>query len=205
MFVSSEHPRNQLFCPLSGAAAHSTRGSMSGLNSNNSNNNAPTNYTDHSSSTSGNHGTPIARTAWPPERELITTTSKRGRDSYPARDCEQALPQPVVVVPLDPLVETTMTATTASSVVVVAPSTKKIRTNNYRPPLKVPPSFTSQVGSFAVSQVSMGNNKRELTGGRAVVGLRRQLSSSKIEAFLSSGDDAMDVDAEQSRPRSMSL
>jgi hypothetical protein len=183
MFVSSEHPRNTLppivFCPLTTAATHTFRGKTPGPNNN----------------ASCNHNIDMAATARTPQME-ITTASKRGRDGYPARDCEQNSPQ--LVVSLGP-VEEAMAST------ATAPSTKKIRTNDYRPPQKVPLSFTSQVGSFAVGQVIMGNSKRDLAGGRAVVGLRRQLSSSKIEAFLSSGDDAMDVDAEPTRPRSMSL
>ncbi len=62
--------------------------------------------------------------------------------------------------------------------------TKKKRSNNYVAPKKIPLTFNSQV---------------------AAGGLRRQLSSSKIETFLSSGDDGMDVEVEASRPRSMSL
>lgn len=68
--------------------------------------------------------------------------------------------------------------------------TKKKRSNNYVAPKKIPLTFNSQVGAATAA---------------AAGGLRRQLSSSKIETFLSSGDDSMDVEVETSRPRSMSL
>lgn len=121
-----------------------------------------------------------------PEREE-TTATKRGRDHSP---------QPSIACePSRPVVPTT-TSTEGTP--------KKTRNNSYKPPQKVPTSFTSQVGSFAVSQFA-GYKRDQATSSTKTVGLRRQLSSSKIEEFLSSGDDAMDIDAEQTRPRSMSL
>lgn len=72
---------------------------------------------------------------------------------------------------------------------------KKLRNNTYMAPRCLPPTFTSQTGSLVVA--NNGNDPRQ-------VGFRRQLSTSKIEVFL--GDhDAMDVDTETTRPRSMSF
>jgi len=72
---------------------------------------------------------------------------------------------------------------------------KKKRSNAYIAPRQVPSTFTSQMGSLVVSKDSNSQQR---------VGFRRQLSSSKIEAFL--GDhDAMDVEPESTRPRSMSF
>jgi hypothetical protein len=150
-----------------------------------------------------------------PERE--TTAAKRGRDGSPPRYFGEPTiaggpPPPQHPPPLFPPVAMPLLPVPPPAPLPAnAALSKKTRTNNYRPPQKIPPSFTSQVGSFAVGQVMMGNNNASRTreqqqlAGRTV-GLRRQLSSSKIEAFLSAGDDAMDVDAEQpGRPRSMSL
>lgn len=75
-------------------------------------------------------------------------------------------------------------------------ASKKTRSNIYIPPRQIPISFTSQVGSLAVGSTRSNDLNQ--------VGFRRQLSSSKIECFL--GDhDAMDVDMETTRQRSMSF
>jgi hypothetical protein len=72
---------------------------------------------------------------------------------------------------------------------------KKSRRNTYVAPRHVPATFTGQMGSLVVTKNI--NDPRQ-------VGFRRQLSSSKIEGFL--GDhDAMEVDTETTRPRSMSF
>jgi hypothetical protein len=90
---------------------------------------------------------------------------------------------------------------------------KRTRSNVYIPPRQVPRTFTSQVGSLAYYP---NNNNPQDQHIPHHVGLRRQLSSSKIEGFLSShdtlGDNAMEVSeptettsSAQSRPRSMSF
>lgn len=80
---------------------------------------------------------------------------------------------------------------------------KKTRQNDYISPRKIPTTFTSTVGSL------VGGNASVLpwTGGEGNrrIHLRKQLSGSKVEDFLSSETDAMDVDPADSRPRSMSF
>ena len=75
-------------------------------------------------------------------------------------------------------------------------------------PRQIPKNtFTSQVGSLCVNRQLQ--NPADKNDARQVIGFRRQLSSSKIEAFLSTNvndhDTDMDVDTEASRPRSMSF
>jgi hypothetical protein len=94
---------------------------------------------------------------------------------------------------------------------------KKSRNQYYIPPRQIPRSFVSQVGSLVVpkdTSASSGgihiSTHESNTNGSSVhphrVGFRRQLSSSKIEALLSSVDhDSMDLDPETTRPRSMSF
>jgi hypothetical protein len=102
------------------------------------------------------------------------------------------------------------TATTIGRIMSVP---KRTRSNAYIPPRQVPRTFTSQVGSLAYYP---NNNNQQYQHVPHHVGLRRQLSSSKIEGFLSShdtlGDNAMEVSeptetstGAQSRPRSMSF
>jgi hypothetical protein len=109
---------------------------------------------------------------------------------------------------------------------LVSQRTKRTRWNSYIAPRQIDSStYTSQVGSLVVVPNSNGiSNGGDGGGGLGSaqqqqqppqqppygtairqVGLRRQLSSSKIEAFLSGGDDSMDVDTEAVRPRSMSF
>lgn len=89
-------------------------------------------------------------------------------------------------------------------------ATKKSRGNAYVAPRKVPKSFVSEVGSLAAATVAQDTRGLNSTGTSTLgssmmrVHLRRQLSGGKLDPFL--GDhDAMDVDASDSRPRSMSF
>ena len=76
---------------------------------------------------------------------------------------------------------------------------KKTRSARTTAPQHVPKTFTSCVGSMVVPPLPGAVPQN------VVVGLRRQLSSGKIESFLSAGDDAMEVDTEATKPRSMSF
>jgi len=78
---------------------------------------------------------------------------------------------------------------------------KRTRDISYIAPRKIPNTFTSAVGSLAVS--SMGSGGGTLDRNRRV-SFRRQLSGSKVESFLGGDHDAMDVETE-TRPRSMSF
>ena len=72
-----------------------------------------------------------------------------------------------------------------------APHHKRSRGNTYIAPHKIPPSFTGAMGTLAPHPHGK---------------LRRQLSGSKLDGFLGSGDkDDMDVDMGDTRPRSMSF
>jgi hypothetical protein len=90
---------------------------------------------------------------------------------------------------------------------------KKARNQYYIPPRQLPRSFASQVGSLVVpkdcSSSSGGiiaSTHHDSSANPHRIGFRRQLSSSKIEALLSSVDhDSMDLDPETTRPRSMSF
>lgn len=87
-------------------------------------------------------------------------------------------------------------------------ASKKTRHNGYIAPRQIPATFTSQVGSLAVGNSAISGNSTITAGGNndmRQVGFRRQLSSSKIECFLGGDHDAMDVDADTPRPRSMSF
>jgi hypothetical protein len=232
MYVPAEHKRAPVFFAPSatgGGAANTTRSGMisSGMN----NGVVPPSNNDGMV-----FSIAAANICTSPERETTTTASKRGRDGSPARyhgeptlsphpgaiplhyQQQGQLQQVSAVMPI----AVSMAETTTAALPPNAAPPKRTRTNEYRPPRKVPTSFTSQVGSLAVGHhvMMMGNNnnnnhasstrttreqqQQQQMASRAV-GLRRQLSSSKIEAFLSSSDDAMDVDVEQGRPRSMSL
>ena len=88
------------------------------------------------------------------------------------------------------------------------PQSKRSRSNLYMAPKQIPKNtFTSQVGSLVVNRQLQ--NPADKNDARQVIGFRRQLSSSKIEAFLSANvndhDTDMEVDMEASRPRSMSF
>jgi len=116
----------------------------------------------------------------------------------------------------------------------VMPHGKRNRNNAYIAPRHIPHTFTSQMGSLAVPHprnnhhpqsqsqqsqyASMSSSSaqhhppvvdRTDNARQNMIGFRRQLSGSKIEAFLhSSNDDSMDVEPDSSassRPRSMSL
>jgi hypothetical protein len=80
---------------------------------------------------------------------------------------------------------------------------KKIRPNDYIAPRKIPTTFTSTMGSLVGGDAST----LPWTGGEGHrrIHLRKQLSGSKLEGFLSSETDAMDVDPAETRPRSMSF
>ncbi|GAX15501.1 hypothetical protein FisN_8Lh199 [Fistulifera solaris] len=80
---------------------------------------------------------------------------------------------------------------------------KKVRPNDYIAPRKIPTTFTSTMGSLVGGDVST----LPWTGGEGNrrIHLRKQLSGSKLEGFLSSETDAMDVDPAETRPRSMSF
>lgn len=80
---------------------------------------------------------------------------------------------------------------------------KKSRQNDYIAPRKIPTTFTSTMGSLVGGDASaLPWNGGE---GNRRIHLRKQLSGSKLEGFLSSEADAMDVDASEPRPRSMSF
>ena len=88
------------------------------------------------------------------------------------------------------------------------PHCKRSRGNLYSAPKQIPKNtFTSQIGSLVVNRGLQ--NPTDRNDARQVIGFRRQLSSSKIECFLSTStndhDADMDVDTEASRPRSMSF
>ncbi len=80
---------------------------------------------------------------------------------------------------------------------------KKIRPNDYIAPRKIPTTFTSTMGSLVGGDAST----LPWTGGEGNrrIHLRKQLSGSKLEGFLSSETEAMDVDPAETRPRSMSF
>lgn len=80
---------------------------------------------------------------------------------------------------------------------------KKTRQNDYIAPRKIPTTFTSTMGSLVGGDASA----LPWTGGERNrrIHLRKQLSGSKLEGFLSSETDAMDIDSAEARPRSMSF
>jgi hypothetical protein len=115
-------------------------------------------------------------------------------------------------------------------------ATKRIRPNSYIAPRHIPDTYTSRVGSIAIGNMNRMNGSNPLhmsnsnTQSNTItttsnnndtttssnnnnnrVQLRRQLSSGKIESFLSGNNDndGMDVDtidvSQQQRPRSMSF
>jgi hypothetical protein len=100
-----------------------------------------------------------------------------------------------------------------SSVQAYSSLTKRTRPNTYIAPREVGKTFNNQVGSIAAAfvvncQQQNQQQQQPNTTGFPRINIRRQLSGSKIESFLSgsSGEhnDSMDVD-ESSRPRSMSF
>lgn len=101
-----------------------------------------------------------------------------------------------------------MNNTLSESEQIYAPSFKKSRSNTFIAPKVVAKTFNSEIGSLvavANTQLQQGNN---VTGNNSLrCNFRRQLSGSKIEGFLSGGGDqeAMDVDTESNKPRSMSF
>jgi hypothetical protein len=102
---------------------------------------------------------------------------------------QQGLPQqqqqpqgPPQVIPTQPL--------------AYEPSGKRRRDARYVAPRQVPKTFTSTMGSLAAGPAGRGNLR---------VHLRQQLSGSNLMAYLGSGGDAMDVEEDAARPRSMSL
>jgi hypothetical protein len=113
--------------------------------------------------------------------------------------------------PLNPLEQTSYGSDSIASVCPTTP--KKCRTNGYIAPRTVAKSFNSEIGSLAVTQnqqlqLNQQPQQYQFGQGNLRPHLRRQLSGSKIEAYLSIGgdhQDSMDVDGEGSRPRSMSF
>lgn len=93
-------------------------------------------------------------------------------------------------------------------------SSKKSRPNNYIAPKVIAKTFNSQVGSLALSGAVKQVTQQQFQQQQSHIfpgnnnfrfNLRRQLSGSKIEAFLSNGEqDSMDVD-DSTKPRSMSF
>jgi hypothetical protein len=97
------------------------------------------------------------------------------------------------------------------SVQAYSSATKRTRPNTYISPREVAKTFNNQVGSIAaVFQVNCQEQYQQQpnTTGCIRRNIRRQLSGSKIESFLSgsSGEnnDSMDVE-DSSRPRRMSF
>lgn len=86
---------------------------------------------------------------------------------------------------------------------------KRSRENKYVPPRKIPQTFTSVMGTLAVTSSSSASSSSGLVWGATRAGkrvsLRRQLSGSNMEAFIGGDHDAMDVDNSETRPRSMSF
>jgi hypothetical protein len=73
---------------------------------------------------------------------------------------------------------------------------KRSRRNTYRAPREVKPTVTSVLGSL------VGGSSHE---NNATVKMRRQLSGSQLDQFMSSGDDKMDEDPVPIRERAMSF
>jgi len=86
-----------------------------------------------------------------------------------------------------------------------AAAMKRTRANNYIAPKQVAKnSLLASMGSLAVpaAAAGFGGNNNDPAGRR--VQFRRQLSGSKLESFIGN-HDSMDVDKDESRPRSMSF
>jgi hypothetical protein len=73
---------------------------------------------------------------------------------------------------------------------------KRSRGNAYRAPREVKATLTSVMGSL------VGGTFQQTTG---TVRMRRQLSGSQLDQFMSQGDDKMDEDAPATRERAMSF
>lgn len=75
-------------------------------------------------------------------------------------------------------------------------SGKRSRGNTYRAPREVKQTVTSVMGSLVGGAFQQSNG---------TVKMRRQLSSSQLDQFMTSGGDKMDEDASPTRERAMSF
>ena len=84
---------------------------------------------------------------------------------------------------------------------------KKKRSNHYIAPREIAKTYNSEIGSLAAAAATQATQQQQGNNllGNMRLNLRRQLSGSKIESYLSNGcDEGMDID-DCSRPRSMSF
>jgi hypothetical protein len=125
----------------------------------------------------------------PQKRCRSSDEEQRQQQFHQQQQQQQALPQQQPQAPPE-VIPTTQP---------YEPSGKRRRDARYVAPRQVPKTFTSTMGSLAAAGPPGGGNLR--------VHLRQQLSGSNLMAYLGAagGGDAMDVEDEAARPRSMSL